>query len=155
MTEQTTRVATTFDRIPVPEGTRSVQWGLYLAQHGAPSNLPHDFGLGRRPGHHRIERAAGVCLADVPRPRPAGPVVLETRPDPCARCNEVGHFATVRLTADPERGLRGGHEGVHEVCPCCAFPQGQAGGLYEEMRGQARTSGYVVVELRQPTGEWI
>ncbi|MEA5366044.1 hypothetical protein VA596_41405 [Amycolatopsis sp., V23-08] len=155
MTDQTARVATVLtDDATVQGQSRAVRWGLYLAQHGVPSNLPTDFGLGRHPGNHRIEQAAGLCLADVPRPRPAGPVELETRPDPCTRCNEIGHFATVRLTADPERGLRGAHEGLHEVCPCCAFPQGKAG-LYDVMRGQARTSGYVGVELRQPNGRWV
>ena len=132
--------------------TRAAVWGLYLAQHGAPSNLSSDFGLGRHPGRHRVELLAVPCLADTARPRPEGPVALETRPDPCGRCNELGHFATVRLTANPDRGVQGAYTGVHEVCQCCAFPFGHAG-LYEVMRGQA-SGREVGVELRQPTGEW-
>ena len=132
--------------------TRAGQWGLYLAQHGAASNLPADFGLGRHPGRHRIELLAVPCLADVARPRPDVAGALETRPDPCGHCGELGHFATVRLTANPDRGVQGAYTGVHEVCACCAFPSGKAG-LYEVMRGQA-SGREVGVELRQPTGKW-
>lgn len=132
--------------------TRAGQWGLYLAQHGVASNLPADFGLGRHPGRHRIELLAVPCLADVARPRPDVAGALETRPDPCGRCNELGHFATVRLVANPDRGVQGAYTGVHEVCACCAFPAGRAG-LYEVMRGQA-SGREVGVELRQPSGRW-
>lgn len=137
----------------VRDENRAATWSLYLAQHGAASNLPHDFGLGRRPGRHRVELLATPCLADVARPRPDAPGVLETRPEPCTRCSEIGHFATVRLTANPDRDAQGAYTGVHEVCQCCAFPAGKAG-LYEVMRGQA-SGREVVVELRQPSGEWI
>lgn len=132
--------------------TRAGHWDLYLAQHGVASNLPADFGLGRHPGRHRIELLAIPCLADVARPRPDVAGALETRPDPCGRCNELGHFATVRLTANPDRGVQGAYTGVHEVCSCCAFPAGKAG-LYEVMRGQA-SGREVPVELRQPSGKW-
>lgn len=152
MTAARTTVLLTDDTI-VRNANRAATWGLYLAQHGAPSNLASDFGLGRHPGRHRVELLATPCLADVARPRPEGPGVLETRPEPCGRCGELGHFATVRLTANPDRGVQGAYTGVHEVCQCCAFPAGAAG-LYEVMRGQA-SGREVGVELRQPTGEWV
>lgn len=153
----TRRVATVLVTPDLPVyKSRVNRWGLYLAQRGIDRFLPPDFGLGHRPGAHRIEAAAGTCVADAPSERPAEiPAQLPTRPDPCRRCNEIGHYATVRLTADPDPDLHDPHEGVHEVCPCCAFPQGRPGGLYEEMRAQARTSGHVEVELRQPEGSWI
>lgn len=151
MTAARTAVVLT-DTTIVRDENRAVTWGLYLAQHGVASNLPADFGLGRHPGRHRVELLAIPCLADVARPRPDGPVALETRPDPCTRCNDVGHFATVRLVANPDRGVQGAYTGVHDVCQCCAFPAGKAG-LYEVMRGQA-SGREVGVELRQPSGKW-
>ena len=140
------------DDTVVQHKNRAAQGGLYLAQHGAASNLSSDFGLGRHPGRHRVELLATPCLADLARPRPDAPGVLETRPEPCVRCNDLGHFATVRLTANPDRGVQGAYTGVHEVCQCCAFPAGKAG-LYEVMRGQA-SGRQVGIELRQPAGEW-
>lgn len=65
------------------------------------------------------------------------------------------HLATIRLTPDPDEDLvhaGTAHTEQRTVCRCCAY---EAGHLYEEMRGQARTSGHVGVELRQQSGEWI
>lgn len=146
------RITTILTDDGVRHENRAMTWGLYLAQHGVASNLPSDFGLGRHPGRHRIELLATPCLGDVGRPRPDAATGLETRPEPCGRCNELGHFATVRLTANPDRGVQAAYIGVHEVCQCCAFPTGTAG-LYEVMRGQA-SGREVGVELRQPAGEW-
>jgi len=77
----------------------------------------------------------------------------ETGADPCTyRHHDEDHPATIRLTPDPDRYLSWAHEDVMTVCFCCAYADGH---LYEEMRGQCRTSGHVGVELRQDDGRWI
>lgn len=69
------------------------------------------------------------------------------------RVHEVDHPATVRLTPDPDLGEAPfAHTEQVTVCRCCAFERGH---LYEEMRGEARTSGHVEVELRQADGSWL
>ncbi|MFD5245064.1 hypothetical protein ACFWIW_10995 [Amycolatopsis sp. NPDC058340] len=71
------------------------------------------------------------------------------------RHHDEPHAATIRLTPDPDPDLvHAGTAHVDEmtVCRCCAY---EAGHLYEEMRGQCRTSGEVGVELRQSDGRWI
>lgn len=106
-------------------------------------------------GRHGIEFLAGTCAPPVPTERPTTiPDRLPTRPDGCTwRDHDAGvHFATVRLTPDPDPDLAVAHQDELEVCTCCAF---EAGHLYEEMRGQARTSGHVAVELRQLDGSWV
>jgi len=66
--------------------------------------------------------------------------------------HDVDHPATIRLTPDPDPGLSWAHQDVLTVCRCCAY---EGGHLYEEMRGQARTSGHVDVELMQEDGSWV
>lgn len=74
-------------------------------------------------------------------------------PEPCTyRHHDVDHPALIRLTPDPDPALSWAHQDVLTVCRCCAFDEGH---LYEEMRGQARTSGHVGVELRQDDGRWV
>lgn len=71
------------------------------------------------------------------------------------RVHDEPHPATIRLTPDPDPDLvhaGTAHTEQRVVCHCCAY---KAGHLYEEMRGQCRTSGDVGVELRQPNGAWI
>ncbi|MFD6069313.1 hypothetical protein [Amycolatopsis lurida] len=71
------------------------------------------------------------------------------------RHHDEPHPATIRLTPDPDLELvhaGTAHVDVMTVCRCCAY---EAGHLYEEMRGQCRTSGEVGVELRQSDGRWI
>jgi hypothetical protein len=73
--------------------------------------------------------------------------------DACTyRHHDVDHPALIRLTPDPDPGLSWAHQDVLTVCRCCAY---QDGHLYEEMRGQARTSGHVGVELMQEDGSWV
>lgn len=77
--------------------------------------------------------------------------------EPCTyRAHETEpHPARIRLTPDPDEDVvhaGTAHTEQMTVCRCCAY---EAGHLYEEMLGQARTSGHVEVELRQPSGEWI
>lgn len=73
--------------------------------------------------------------------------------DACTyRHHDVDHPALIRLTPDPDPALSWAHQDVLTVCRCCAY---QDGHLYEEMRGQARTSGHVEVELRQADGSWL
>jgi len=73
--------------------------------------------------------------------------------DVCSyRYHDVDHPATIRLTPDPDPGLSWAHKDVLTVCRCCAY---EGGHIYEEMRGQARTSGHVGVELRQTDGSWV
>lgn len=77
----------------------------------------------------------------------------ETGAEPCLyRVHDDDHAATVRLTPDPDQDRSWAHEDVLTVCWCCAFAGGH---LYDEMRGQARTSGHVGVELRQDDGRWL
>ena len=68
------------------------------------------------------------------------------------RVHDEDHPATVRLKPDPDPYLSWAHEDEMTVCWCCAFAGGH---LYEEMRGQCRTSGHVGVELRQADGRWL
>lgn len=70
------------------------------------------------------------------------------------RVHDEPHPATIRLTPDPDPDLvhaGTAHTEQQTVCWCCAY---KAGHLYEEMRGQCRTSGEVGVELRQSNGAW-
>lgn len=79
--------------------------------------------------------------------------VGEVGADACTyRAHDEDHPATIRLTPDPDKFLRWAHEDVMTVCWCCAFASGH---LYDEMRGQCRTSGHVGVELRQDDGRWL
>jgi hypothetical protein len=78
----------------------------------------------------------------------------EAGADACTyRTHDVDHPATIRLTPDPDLPEAPfAHQDVLTVCRCCAY---EGGHLYEEMRGEARVSGHVEVELRQADGSWL
>jgi hypothetical protein len=113
-----------------------------------------------------IRRQRVFMLAEIPVPSGSlatSPAMLrdyaatvhrdEDGPEVCTyRHHDVDHAATIRLTPDPSPELTWAHQDVLTVCRCCAY---EGGHLYEEMRGQARTSGHVGVELQQEDGSWV
>jgi len=138
VTERITTILSTADvEVPYIESSRG-QWEAYLTTHVPPAQrkeLPADFGLCRLAGRHRADRLA-----------------IEAGADPCTyRYHDVDHPATVQLTPDPDPELSWAHTDQLTVCTCCAYVEGH---LFEEMTGQVRRGGDVVVELRQADGSW-
>jgi hypothetical protein len=78
---------------------------------------------------------------------------------PCRECNEVGHFADVRLYPRPDPRRPEAVDELKTVCSCCAF--GEYGkperGLLHRLRSeQAEGDDHdIQIEVLFPNGRWF